>query len=617
MSQEIIADNNQEIADEHRNSALRTRAVAALATIGALAFGGSADRAEAKAGDRVLPVPETRLFDVGLIDYNQDGYTDIQTSAHSFPNAMLENKADGISFDDVTYESGFHVTPEYPGLEEMDREPNFDEPGLYIYQKRDNRKTKDTYQVLRAYGVQVSGNIKLDPSRKARRMSVRGGSLNMDEREYITVDGDERPRVSKMSFDLESGGEIVLNTTIQIPATFSVNEKVNVFVGVEAVPAKDSKNVVAETGDLHGSVTLDIDDDGDEDLFRLLGGVGGKVTLPGMSEIVSDQAYLYENGMYVPTELGLKKDGCRGRDVSTVDADGNGEADIFSSCEGDVPRINFQKNDSWKIDRIPAPGEVYRWLQLGKQAKPKLLALGERATIFAYGKSGWERLQTVKLYGHAEHVAIDDFDRDGAVDAFVSSRKGNTLLTSNKSGKIKSSDPTIIGLPNKGSVAAWADYNLDGRADLHQLQNGVFTQTKSDNFKKTGKLKVDTGYGHLMWGDFNNNGTIEPLMGRSPNELAPRGRIMMRNGVKQGWLWLDFPGAANGSRIEVRTPRSKKPIVAWAGQNNTSRHSDTDHRVYITGLKQAQQARVNVTYPDGTKQSLKVDTNQVIDVPEK
>lgn len=589
-----------------KNINLWQRAKAILA-IGAVSLGlghsASAHAEDTTSNMQGLNLPQLRLFDVGVTDYNHDGLLDIFSTAHSFTPGLLQNTGDG-NFVNVTNEVGFSLNPEFPGLENVNKEPTFTQPGLYTYLSRVSKKSKRSDLVVTAYGVPSTGSITFNPSRTIRGLEVLGGSTT-------TSSGQDEPQ--KIDFNLESGGKITLDITTQIPVKISSNT--DTFVGSDAVKAMDSNDVNVVTPDRHAETSVDFNGDGLDDVMFVNGGLGGDIYDPAKTGFVKDNTLIYQNDHYEEVNSGQVKGACRGRQAASIDANGDGRVDLFQSCEGDRPIINMQTDTGWNRLAIPAEGSIYRWIQSGKSTIPKLLALGKRATLLTFDVDHFERIDSTKLSGASLQTTLADYNNDGNPDIMVNSPRGNSLITVHGS-HLKYHDPTKVGLPKKSSVGAFVDANNDGRIDYHGIPEGLYLQGKRGDFDKTGRLKVNTSYGHLSWGDFNNDGKREPIIGTSKREFGERGKVFMKGVAPNGsWLEVDLPGAWQTSQVTVKTPQKRKPLYAWAGQSNTSHFSEGHNRLYFTWPNSPKHAIVRVKTPDGRVFEQNTETNQVIQIP--
>lgn len=594
----------------------RVKAVVALGLV-SLGFAGHS-LAEANDGggtpeqhtprSRQLKIPELRLFDIGAADYNNDGYLDVFTANHSYPSALLENSGTG-TFTNVTNSAGYGQDLAFENFEKVDRQPLLEKPGAYVYMSRENKKSKKSPLNIEAVGQSVSGSITLDPEHEIYYANAENGTASVESH-----DG-----VGTISFDLEAGGRLETRTTLQVPSKIKIDGDTPTFVGPDEIPAPDNSfNVVLP--DHHADVFVDLNNDGRDDLLRVVGGLGGGIQMPAFRGKIPDITRQYTDNGYENIQLGLQKDNCRGRQAAAVDANADGLTDLWQSCEGDGSFIQYKHPDgSYSREVIPDDGESYRWLQSGPSSLPKLLALGKNASLWLRGESGWEKTSSSRLIGGAGQTTLGDYNHDGNPDIFVSNSKGNTLVTV-QGQDISSSNPSRIGLPNKSSAAAWVDVDNNGTLDLDSLPLGLYKSSPNGTYHPTGIFQEKTKYGHMTWADFDNDGFREPIIGKSPREFSMYGKALffgtdiLNQKQKSDWLEVDSPSGWLTSRMTMKVPG--EPVqIAWVGQSETSRFSQGHNRVYFALPNHSKAATVSLTSPAGQKYKVTSPANRVIRIP--
>ena len=86
-----------------------------------------------------------KLYELGVADANDDGLLDVFTANHKFDSSLLAGDSMG-GFTDVFTQSGLSPTPEFPGYEDLHREPDRSAPGLYLY-ATDRDQPRDPFHV--------------------------------------------------------------------------------------------------------------------------------------------------------------------------------------------------------------------------------------------------------------------------------------------------------------------------------------------------------------------------------------------------------------------------------------------------------------------------------------
>ncbi len=219
---------------------------------------------------------------------------------------------------------------------------------------------------------------------------------------------------------------------------------------------------------------------------------------------------------------------------------------------------------------------------------------------------------------------VADFDGDGALDVFSSSKRGNVLLR-NRRGWLEAVDPAGVGLPSKSITANWVDYDNDGLPDLHLVPQGLYRQRPDHAFEPTGLLEVEQDRYQaaiVNWLDFDNDGRLDVLLALDENpdfgrwwqldrQPKRRGRwqlVAMRNVAAAGhWLQLSPHGGegnAQGIGATVTVTAGGRRQVQTVGASEGSFFSQGHYRLYF-GLGQSGTAEaVEVRWPDGPVQRL-------------
>ncbi len=207
---------------------------------------------------------------------------------------------------------------------------------------------------------------------------------------------------------------------------------------------------------------------------------------------------------------------------------------------------------------------------------------------------------------NAGQIALGDYDNSGTLDVLLAGKQRLRLLR-NRRGRLHTVHGNL-GLPSKTAAASFVDYDNDGRLDVDLAPQGLYRwQSKRHRFVATGALRQRrTGYAIVQWADFDNDGRRDPLIATSKREFSPRSRIVRRRNTSRSghWLEVDLKGyainrEAIGASVRVDVGRDGRQLTQWVGQNDDSRHSQGQYRLYF-GLGKARSARkLVVRWPQG------------------
>ena len=592
------------------------------AALTALAVGmAAALAAPAASGDRWGPpgtaeIPKTRLFDIGVTDYDGDGHLDIFTTAHKARSVLLRNGGPN-GFYDVLAPAGLSPTPAFPGLEYL-RRPVMKDRAIYLYATDSRKEQLPGVIHLRSIGKQTAGNLAFGASKvgvlRAERATARvsttpAGSASVDFRLQPGAKLDIRAN----HIDLPISASFPAPFLPPLPPGSAVQPR-DIRVRTRAQPAT-SRRFVLNLRDRHGFVFADLIRDGATDLFAATGGLGGVIKLPGYRDRVQDEFFVggFGGGARFAERSagsGLRKNGCRGRQAAAIDIDANGLLDLFESCEDEPPQIYLKRHPGpFSSARSPRlVGATYRWANLGGR-KPELLAAARRGiTVLRREHRRWRVVQRIRgeaRNGQVAHFALGNLDEDADLDVLAVAPSGNTLLR-NVGGRLHEVSMSRLRLPAKSLAASFVDYDNDGRQDLHFVPQGLYRGTKNEHFARTGDVQVGkrAKTATTTWFDAENDGLRDPIFAWAEREFAPQKAVLrLRNRGPGGhWLEVDVTGPAGnrqavGARVGVRA--GGRWQYGWVGQNEGSGHSQGHYRVYFGLGRAARVSTVAVKWPNG------------------
>lgn len=578
------------------------------------------------------------VFDVGVVDANSDRNLDVFTVNHSGRQSMALGNGEGL-FTDVLSQWNLDQDYDFPNLEDTLDRPEFLEPGLYIY-----RHDKALYLHGDRLSAEISGTIELSwaveiQQQKDVRVSVQEQELkNGVETTIEFVAANDSWLVIRSEEDI-----------IEIPHRISINSQVplsQIHVGLNALnPQEHQFNLMWR--DRHSLAWTDLNRDGRLDVFIGRGGVKGQ--LEQVNESLKDELMIRGDRAFkneIDSAAMVKKD-CPARQSAWVDYNSDKLLDLYIICgRNDKP---FHPNQLWQQQadgtfrdvapqlRLDFPEDgTFRWLDADGDGNIDLLITREKNIELWLNKGDRFEGQPIVRDGKAKirKIAIADFDRDGDLDAYGSSKytEEPNLLLINQNGSFQAVNPAIKGLPETGINGAWIDYNNDGLTDLQTVPQGIYQQSSDGRFRGTGLLNVEHNLTQVLdtrgvWFDFDNNGSQDYLSLNkespslwsslqnklSPQEDANRWQQIWQTNLYQNkkdanhWLQIELSGSPTnplgiGTTVEVTTSRGKQ--LQQVGNTDDSYFSQGHYRLYFGLGKDKQVKAIAIKWSDGQTQRL-------------
>ncbi|MAE66218.1 MAG: hypothetical protein CMJ18_18260 [Phycisphaeraceae bacterium] len=566
-----------------------------------------------------LEVDDFDLYDLGVVDADQDGNLDLFTANHSAQQSFKLGDGKG-GFTDAFDRWRLHQHLPVPGLENSDAEPPFDRTGLYIY-------VRFARYHVRAHGVSgaaLSGSAEM--SGRVTFCRKQG-----DIRQSVVPGVDGGLDTTTVAFRFDRDGLASWQRRPGGPWTVTIDEQVpldKVYVGRRCVNP-ESRTFELHLRDRHGLAWHDVDGDGRLDVYITRGGIRG--AMARMKRKFHDEMLVLTPEGLVDETLTrrFEKNGARARGAMWVDVDGDRRLDLFVSCTGSPNQLFHQQADGTFVENAAERGldrpvrTTVAWTDLEPDGDPDLLWAGPVGVGVSVNEGGtFERRILTQTEGLKERgkITLGDFDLDGDEDAFYCSDVRSTLLVNRESG-FEVVAPASVGLPSRSLGANWVDQDNDGWPDLHLVPQGVYRGGPDGKFEATDAFRTTAAVLAAVgtWFDTDNDGFRDLLLAVRPPR-SPRWSSGLYRSAPNGnhWLQVRLIGPrlnreAIGGRVTVRTELGAQ--VQSIGSADGSRYGQGHYRLYF-GLGAHDGADVvDVHWPDGSVRTLNdVPADQLLEI---
>jgi hypothetical protein len=576
------------------------------------------------------------LYDLGVVDADQDGILDVYTSNHSAPQSLLLGDGQG-AYSDASIAWRLRQNPDFPDYEDPEAQPRPDLPGLYLFRGADGLNV-----VGHRTGESgpLSGRIEIPEAADV----VAHAGFDVHERRGPA----ERPPTTSVEFRATGDGRLVLRPkTTAVPITVELDATTaleRVHVGAGKTRPK-SPRFGLQLKDRHALAWADVNGDGALDVYIARGGLQGRLALsPGLvqDELLYGGADGFEDRI---DASGIRKESCRGRGAGWLDFDRDGLLDLHVGCAQSPDQLNRAVGNGRFLDVAAALGLARiksgpaAWLDADADGDLDLLrAEGPGIFLYRNAPAQFQRTRVARRRPlrkptqpdsdangdlDVRKLALADYDADGDLDVYAASKRHSRLLI-NTGRRFVSVEPTTVGLPDVAWTANWVDHDNDGFIDLHTIPSGLYRQVADRRFQAAATLDAGRYEGALdarcAWFDADNDGDRDLLLALQRDAWRWEVGLLRNDGAPTHWLQVELAGRAGnrpaiGARAAVTTQDGVQ--TQWIGQSEGSHHSQGHYRLYFGLGAHRRIQRLEVTWPDGrSEQHLDVKVDRLLRIHE-
>jgi len=491
------------------------------------------------------PIPVYNLFDLGVVDLDQDRRLDLFTANHDFGQSYLVSRDDG-SYRDVQTSWRLDQDNDFPGMEDELSDHSVSSPGLYIFFRRRGLVIRQTQPAGAAPAdgtVRIIGDIAIRSAVHATVMLKRAALM------------DSRIAVNEAKFHIAGNGSIDLFVeVIGTPIRFELDaviplEMVHVGRG-NRHPASHSFTVFRR--DRHGHAWADINGDGELDVYIGRGGFRGELDVvrhlagPDFDLEIEDEMLMNDGSRFhdCADQLGFNKRDCRTRGAAWVDVTNSGRLSLYVTCLATRNQLYVRDASETFVDVAAQAGLdisgsfAFVWVDLDQNGWMDLV-IDERDAISVYYNEGGLKFRKVTVAQKPQRfeakLSVADFDNSG-YPSIVAATPDGLMLLINKGGVLHLDDHRARGLPPDGFSAHWVDYDNDGLMDLFVVPHGLYRQSEDGRFHLVPDIQIirpsQTVQSLVQWYDADNSGFRDAI-------VAVRRPLLGRvRGLIDGWQWV-------------------------------------------------------------------------------
>lgn len=379
--------------------------------------------------------------------------------------------------------------------------------------------------------------------------------------------------------------------------------------------------------------------DGKPDVFCVSGAESGTGLGPNQLLISSS------GDLVADTPAALLDPPSRGRSVNWIDFDGDGDLDLFVGSEvrrGSPNRIFVRTARGYVPKRVGVESEMATVSSSAadwdSDGDPDLVALGHGYV----GSRAYENLGGA--YREVFHRAITgkewtaaswaDFDRDMDLDLLLT-RTSMLAVAVNEAGRFRIETKFPL---KAGRVGLWLDVENDGDSDIFVVQgrpgapplddppapgspdapdllitNNRGELSLTDRFAPAGAVSANGESAAVS--DFDRDGRLDLVV--TNGYLDARGPVFLATNLSksENWAALDLEHtkanpAGYGAVVRVRGPGARLVPVT----DGVVFHSQSETGHLIVGLGELDFVRVEVVWPDGGRDCVRLDHEETVEL---
>ena len=611
--------------------------------------------------DYESPLKESHwIYDAGIVDANGDGLLDIFTTNHNWRQRLLLADGQG-GYRDALSAWGLDQSHEFPGVEISTIAPEIDKPGVYIY-------WHNRHLYIRTNKLKDHDPVAITLHAITEFAILNNSGFHVNEKNCKDLSSSQ---ITDCTIRFSAKGDAIMELYPRsrgVPMNFKLDDSIaptHIYVGNQLI-SPHSREFSLPLQDRHAMIWSDFNDDGQPDIFITRGAIGGTLRIYPESIVstVNEEFFVSRDGPAsdnpqfdnIIQETVIVKNGCSARHASWVDFNMDGLLDIFINCEdvghvgGEYPNKLYQQDEKQQFEEVAEQAGLqildsniidYEWLDADNDGDMDLFTHQDNG-FYLYrnnpgrfesefiGRGKFARIDNPKLKGASGaywifdgKLSVADYDRDGDLDVFSASKKGNALLI-NEDGVYVQLDPETAGLPASSVSASWVDYDNDGLTDLHTVPAGIYKQGEDHMFSRTNLLTLPSGLymaAIINWYDINNDGARDVLIALNENQTLHRWweqsikdtflwqfLTYLNTDTDNHWLQLKLVGApgnreAIGARVTLITPDGQQ--IQETGNSDGAFYSQGHYRLYFGLGKHDKVDTVRIRWPDGLIQELK------------